>query len=42
MKKKKKQKKKKKKKEKRMYKTEGGRLGEMADDLGKQPVMTMT
>ena len=42
MKKKKKQKKKKKKKEKRMYKIEGRRLGEMADDLGKQPMMMAT
>ena len=32
--------KKKKKKEKQMDKTEGGMLGEMANDMGKQPVMT--
>lgn len=39
---KKKQKKKKKKKEKRLDKTKGGRLGEMADDMVKQPVRMVT
>jgi len=35
-----KKKKKKKKKEKWLDKTEGGRLGEMADNMGKQPART--
>lgn len=35
-------KKKQKKKKKRLYKTEGGRLGEMADDMGKQPMRMAT